>query len=55
MYDIDPKFLNEDGSINYETALRAGRSAHARNAAATMAGLSVVMKRVRRREGRRAG
>jgi hypothetical protein len=32
MYEIDPKFLNEDGSINYDTACAAGRSAHAKEA-----------------------
>lgn len=29
MFDADPKFFNEDGSIDYETALAAGRMARA--------------------------
>lgn len=33
MYDIDPKFLNHDGSLNTEAACAAGRRAQARTAA----------------------
>jgi len=29
MYNINPEFLNDDGTINYETALRAGPRARA--------------------------
>lgn len=32
MYNIDPKFFNDDGSINTEAAMAAGRKARARAA-----------------------
>ena len=31
MYEIDPRFRNEDGSVDVETAMAAGRKAHAQS------------------------
>ena len=32
MYDIDDKFFNEDGTVNYEAACQEGRKARGRAA-----------------------
>lgn len=31
-YSLDPKFFNEDGSFNVESAMAAGRRAHSQGA-----------------------
>ena len=45
MYEIDPKFLNEDGSINTDAACAAGRKAQARTTVAGAGEIKVFAKR----------
>lgn len=46
MYEIDPKFFNDDGSINTDKACRAGRKAQARTAREGAAIFKTAAKKV---------
>ena len=46
MYNIDPKFFNADGSLNTETAQRAGRVSQALESRAAMTELWVLLKKM---------